>query len=166
MDSFFLFSEESIKGIANHAIPIPFSPSQRKHKKEFGMMNSFFLFSHKSKIGNWICLHPPGSLVPTLSLHANGAWEWSSCTWLVTFELKIFPCMLNDYLASWWGRRGSGRSCHVQWTMSRGLKVDVVGSSPPLTLHWSVYLQSTWRDIIHCTWQDLPDPLLPHQEAR
>ena len=32
--------------------------------------------------------------------------------------------------------------------------------------HWwgtthHVYLQSTWRDIFHCMWRDLPDPLFP-----
>ena len=68
----FPFSEESIKRIANHAILIPFSLSRRKDKKEFGMMNSFFLFSHKNKTGNLIRLYPPCSLVPMLSLHANG----------------------------------------------------------------------------------------------
>ena len=73
----FLFTlfEESIQGIANHAILIPFSLSQRKHKKEFGMMNSFFLVLHKNKTGNWICLHPQGSFVPMLFLHTNGVWE-------------------------------------------------------------------------------------------
>ena len=94
----FLFTlfEEIIQGIANHAILIPFSLSRRKHKKEFGMMNSFFLVLHKNKTGNWICLHPQGSLVPMLFLHTNGVWEWgyppgvSNCTWLVTFDLPVY----------------------------------------------------------------------------
>ena len=41
MDSFFSFSEESIKAIANHAILIPFSLSRGKQKE---IRNDKFLF--------------------------------------------------------------------------------------------------------------------------
>ena len=96
-------------------------------------MISFFLFSVKNTTENWICLHCPGSLVSKLSPHANAAWEWgyppgvSSCTWLVIFDLKIFPWMHTLSLASWWERGGledlitCSERCHVAW-----LKVDAV----------------------------------------
>ena len=68
----FPFSEESIyKGNCKSCNPYSFFPFLKKTKKEFGMMDFIFLFSHKNKTGNWICLYPPGSHVPTLSLHAN-----------------------------------------------------------------------------------------------
>ena len=40
---------------------------------------------------------------------------------LVTFDLKI---MISKYLASWWREKGSGRSCHMQYMVSR--QVDTV----------------------------------------
>ena len=54
---------------------------------------------------------------------------------LVIFDLKIFR--ISDYLASWWGRMGVWEiSSHaVHNVTSHGLKVDVVGGSPPLTFH-------------------------------
>ena len=97
----FSFFWRKHKGNCKSCNPYSLFPFWRKHKKKFGMMDSFFLFSHKSKTGNWICLHPPGSLIPRLSPHTNRPrnkttlQEYPVALAVVTFDLKIFHVYIH-----------------------------------------------------------------------
>ena len=71
----FCLSEENTKGIENNGFLFPFFFFPQKQNRKLDLPA------------------PQGSLVPMLSLHTNGAWEWG------------YPN----------GKRGSGRSCHMDW---------------------------------------------------